>query len=192
MNLEQCTFTELEEGMVRVGGTLFEPSENPTVKLEGASLAGYRTISIAGTRDPVLIDTIDDVLDKVRERVQSFFPDMEMKNRLHLSIYGARGVMGSLEPEKTKGHELGLLIEALGETQEQADTICSLFRSTLLHYGYDGRIATAGNLAFPFSPSDISAGAVYRFSIYHLMETAGKELFPLICENINGGQNEIN
>jgi len=47
----------------------------------------------------------------------------------------------------------------------------------LLHYGYDGRISTAGNLAFPFSPSDIKAGEVFEFSIYHLMEIEGLNLF---------------
>ena len=40
----------------------------------------------------------------------------------------------------------------------------------MLHYGYEGRIATAGNLAFPFSPSDIKVGAIYTFSVYHLLE----------------------
>lgn len=189
LNLEHCTFTELGNGEVRVGGTVFEPSERPAVKLEGASLAGFRTISIAGTRDPVLIESIDAVLDEVKKRVQSFFPQLDITNRLHISVYGASGVMGALEPEKRKGHELGLLMEAMGDSQEEADTLCSLFRSTLLHYGYDGRIATAGNLAFPFSPSDISAGEVYRFSIYHLMETSDENLFPLICENIDGGKN---
>jgi hypothetical protein len=191
LNLEHCSFTELEDGMVKIEGTLFEPSDKPAIKLEGASLAGYRTISIAGTRDPVLINTIDDVVEDVRKQVQSFFPDMDIKNRLHVRLYGARGVMGALEPETEKSHELGLLIEALGNDQEQADTICSMFRSTLLHYGYEGRIATAGNLAFPFSPSDISAGKVYCFSIYHLMETSGEDLFPLTTENVNGGRNEI-
>lgn len=189
LNLEHCTFTELEDGEVRVGGTVFEPSEKPAVKLEGASLAGFRTISIAGTRDPVLIESIDTVLDDVKKRVQSFFPQLDITNRLHICVYGANGVMGALEPENRKGHELGLLMEAMGESQEEADTLCSLFRSTLLHYGYDGRIATAGNLAFPFSPSDISAGEVYRFSIYHLMETNDDNLFPLVCENIEGGKN---
>ena len=49
----------------------------------------------------------------------------------------------------------------------------------MLHYGYEGRIATAGNLAFPFSPSDIKVGPVYTFNVYHLLTTddpAG--LFP--------------
>ena len=39
----------------------------------------------------------------------------------------------------------------------------------MLHYGYEGRRATAGNLAFPYSPSDFHAGEVYVFSIYHVI-----------------------
>ena len=38
----------------------------------------------------------------------------------------------------------------------------------MLRYGYPGRRSTAGNLAFPYSPSDFHAGEVYMFSIYHL------------------------
>ena len=51
-----------------------------------------------------------------------------------------------------------------------ADSICGTLRSSFLHYGYEGRKSTAGNLAFPFAPSDISFGAVYEFSVYHLMK----------------------
>jgi hypothetical protein len=64
-------------------------------------------------------------------------------------------------------------------TPEGADSLCSLTRSTLLHYGYPGRISTAGNLAFPFSPSDVRMGAVYEFSVYHLMPVADQAMFPL-------------
>ncbi len=86
--------------------------------------------------------------------------------------------MGTLEPTKSiTSHEIGIVIEAVGPTQEQANSICSVTRSTLLHYGYPGRIATAGNLAFPFSPSNIKAGPVYEFSIYHLMEVMDQSIF---------------
>ncbi len=43
-------------------------------------------------------------------------------------------------------------------------------RSLLLHWSYPGRIATAGNLALPFSPAEIPAGQVFEFNIYHLLE----------------------
>ena len=70
------------------------------------------------------------------------------------------------------------------ETQEQANTVCSLTRSTLLHYGYPGRVATAGNLAFPFSPSDVQAGTVYEFSLYHLMPIDPATAFPFRMEQV--------
>lgn len=61
------------------------------------------------------------------------------------------------------------MFEVLAQTQELADSICATLRSTYLHYGYEGRKSTAGNLAFPFAPSDISFGPVYEFSVYHLL-----------------------
>ena len=39
-----------------------------------------------------------------------------------------------------------------------------------MHFGFTGRKATGGNLAFPFSPSDFRGGPVYEFNIYHSME----------------------
>ena len=56
-----------------------------------------------------------------------------------------------------------------------------------MHYGYPGRISTAGNLAFPFSPSDMHGGEVYEFSIYHLMELDRPEAFPLEVADFQGG-----
>ena len=56
--------------------------------------------------------------------------------------------------EQSHSDELLIIIEAVADTQETANTICSFARSTMLHFGYEGRISTAGNLAFPFSPSD--------------------------------------
>lgn len=184
LNLEKCVFTEIGDGIVKVEGTVFEPSSCESIKLEGARLAGFRTICIAGIRDPILRSTIDDVVSCVRDRVASFFPDLDLEQRLRVTVYGAKTGGDTIPSEKKKAQEMGVLIEALGTTQKEADTICSMFRSTLLHYGYEGRVATAGNLAFPFSPSDVSSGEVYHFSIYHLMELAGEPLFPVAVEDI--------
>ena len=73
-----------------------------------------------------------------------------------------------------------IIIEAFAPTQEQASTICGFARSTMLHFGYEGRIATAGNLAFPFSPSDCEMGEVYEFSVYHLLKVDNPtDVFPI-------------
>ena len=143
------------------------------VKLEGVKWIGYRTFSIAGIRDPNMVCKIEEVLQGVRERVSDNFKQLSLEFYLDFKIYGKDGVMGTLEPlRKTQSHELGIIIEAVARDQETADTICSFARSTMLHYGYEGRISTAGNLAFLYSPSDLRAGGVYIFSVYHLMDVS--------------------
>ena len=179
LDLHETTFEQLSGGRVKVAGTKFVPTDEYYLKLEGASLIGYRTISISGVRDPIMIGQIDEVIERVKDRVADNFQELK-DYHLHVHCYGKNGVMGELEPHPDPGHELGLVIEAVASTQEIADTICSFARSTMLHYGYPGRKATAGNLAFPYSPSDVSAGAVYRFSLYHLLQVDDpKSLFPV-------------
>ena len=179
LDLHETTFEQLPGGRVKVAGTKFVPTEGYFLKLEGAKLTGYRTISIAGVRDPIMISQIDEVIARVKDRVADNFQELQ-DYQLHVHCYGKNGVMGSLEPHPEPAHELGLVIEAVAQTQEIADTICSFARSTMLHYGYPGRKSTAGNLAFPYSPSDVSAGAVYTFSIYHLLRVDDPtSLFPV-------------
>ena len=40
----------------------------------------------------------------------------------------------------------------------------------MLHCPYEGRIATAGNIALPFTPLEIPLGSVCEFNVYHLVE----------------------
>jgi hypothetical protein len=186
LDLRETAFEELEDGRVRVIGTTFEVSNEYRVKLEGASLVGHRSIAIAGTRDPILIGQIDEVLYSVKKLISDQLSQSIPQYRLMFHVYGKNGVMGEMEPLKDAvSHELGLVIEAIASSQREADTVCSMARSTLMHFGYPGRISTAGNLAFPYSPSDIACGPVYRFSIYHLMETSDPELFPLEIEELS-------
>ena len=80
--------------------------------------------------------------------------------------------MGPLEPQKEiTSHELGLVIEVVAETEDLSRTDSGDRSLALLHSTYPGRKAIAGNLAFPFSPSDIGVGDVYEFNVYHLLET---------------------
>jgi hypothetical protein len=161
------------------------PSDGYFVKLEGARRVGSRTVCIAGSRDPIFIAKVDSILEAVHARVDMILERENLAGSMHIHVYGKNGVMGRLEPETTvTSHELGLVIEAIAPTQAAANTLCSITRSTLLHYGYPGRISTAGNLAFPFSPSDIPAGDVYEFSLYHLMPLADPSDFPITVQEV--------
>jgi len=191
LDLHETKFEQETETRVKVSGTKYIESEVYTVKLEGAKRIGYRTVSIAGTRDPIMISQMDNIIEEVRSRVADNFKDLGMKYNLNFNLYGRNGVMGDLEPIKeSKSHELGIVIEAIADTQEVANTICSFARSTMLHFGYEGRISTAGNLAFPYSPSDFVGGEVYVFNLYHVIDVEdGNELFEVEYRNsLAGGQ----
>jgi hypothetical protein len=180
LDLHQVRFDDIGQGRVAVYGSRLRPSKENWIKVEGAHPVGYRSVSIAGVRDPIMIAAIDDILSQVRKRVATLLPTEMDSWTLHFHVYGKHGVLGPCEPQRERpAHELGLVIDAVAPQQAQADTLCSLTRSTLLHFGYPGRVSTGGNLAFPFSPSDLRAGAVYEFSVYHLMQAGPEEMFPV-------------
>lgn len=171
INLTDSSFEQVDEQTVKVKGSKFVDGDQYTIKLEAARLVGYRTLSIAGTRDPIMIRQIDEIIEVVRDTVRNNFDDINPEDySLVFKIYGKNGVMGELEPlQNVQPHELGIVIDVVAKTQDLANTICSFARSTMLHYGYPGRVATAGNLAFPYSPSDLKAGEVYEFCLNYLL-----------------------
>lgn len=183
LNLTESQFLQDDERTVLVKGSTYS-SNAFTIKLEGAKPVGCRTVSIAGSADPVLIKQIEEVIEGAKARTQDNFEGSNFNYNLDFKIYGVNGVslfdyVGTVPPE------IGIVIDAVAETQEQANTVCSFARSTMLHYGYTGRISTAGNLAFPFSPSDFEAGNVYEFSVYHLMTDVKElEFFPITMTTI--------
>ncbi len=186
LDLSETQFSQQSPRAVRVTGSKFIEDANYTIKLEGVKKIGYRTVAIAGARDPIMIGQIDEIIGSVRGRVADNFGGQNLEYFLDFKVYGKNGVMADLEPVvETKSHELGIIIEAVAPDQATADTICSFARSTMLHWGYEGRISTAGNLAFPYSPSDFRAGPVYAFNIYHLLEVSDPcELFPIeLCQS---------
>jgi len=101
-------------------------------------------------------------------------------------IYGRDGVMAAREPVKeTASHELGILVEVVAPTQEVANAVLSIARVNTLHVDFPGRLCKEGNMAFPFSPSDIAAGPAYRFSIFHVAEGGDPhELFAIEYETV--------
>ena len=171
LDLEKCEYSQLPDGEVEVSNSRYIPEQKYFIKLEGARKTSYRTVVIAGIRDPLLIERLDDVGEDVKQQILNYYPDIPAEAyNIRFYHYGKDAVLGSKEPLPYAGHEIGLMIDVTAETQEIASSVCASVRSTFLHYGYEGRKSTAGNLAFPFAPSDIPFGPVYEFSVYHLME----------------------
>lgn len=159
-DLTSSRFTQIDERTVSVTGSVFYEAEVKTLKLEGVRCSGYRTISPATIYDPLTIEKFPEIVSTVNAFVKE-----NTKSTLEEGSY-------TVNYKTTGGKEssLGVIIDVVGKTQEIADTVCALVRSRMLHCDYDGRKSTAGNLAFPFSPSDIHVGAVYEFSVFHLAQ----------------------
>jgi hypothetical protein len=171
LDISEAKFEQYDERTVKVWGAKWIPQKY-AVKIEGAARVGYRTIAIAGVRDPILISLIDEFLESVRDDVRAILtPVQETNYKLLFHVYGRNGVMGESEPLKeTTSHELCVLVEVVAKTQELADDILQRARSTMNHISYPGRKATASNIAWPFSPLHISCGPVYAFTIWHGLE----------------------
>ncbi|MBS0549002.1 MAG: acyclic terpene utilization AtuA family protein [Proteobacteria bacterium] len=186
LDLSQCRYEQVTDRRVRVSGSKFIPSDPYTVKLEGAKTAGWRSIFIAGARDPIFIAQIDAILDEVLANTRAYFADVPPETyRLIPHLYGKNGVMGDLEPVKVPAHELCIILEVAAATQALATAICNKARTSLMHAPYPGRIATAGNIASPFTPLEIPLGQACTFNVYHLMKVdSPTALFPIRHEEI--------
>jgi hypothetical protein len=189
LDTSDCRFDALSDRAVRISGMRWTPASQYTVKLEGVEFSGHRCISICGTRDPLLIARLplflEEVRGIVREKAAAFGVTPESYT-LIIRTYGLDGVMGAREPvQQVAGHEVGFVIEVIAETPEIAAAVLGIARTNMLHTDFPGRLCREGNMAFPFSPSDIPVGPVYCFSIHHVLELDDpREIFPITYEEI--------
>jgi len=167
---------------VAVHGSRYIEDRPVTVKLEGVSSAGFRTLVIGGIRDPIAIQQLDETTAAVAAATDAYFGDAASETyTLRFVVYGRDGVMGPLEPTpKVGGHEVGILLDVVARDQELASAVCAFARSQLQHYHYEGIRATGANIAFPTAPSDIPCGEIFEYTVYHLMEVDDPaEPFPI-------------
>jgi len=167
IDLKNSVYEQINEKSVRVSGSVLQPASTKTLKLEGTREAGFRTISIAGINDPNTIAHVDEIFDGVKTFVAENLSHIERGDyTLRMRKYGAT------PSDIANGCEgnLGVVLDIVGATEEISTAVCAVARARTLHYDFEGRKSTAGNLAFAYSPSDIKMGPVYEFSIYHLCE----------------------
>lgn len=183
-----CTFEAYSEREVKVSGMTWTPQPY-SIKLEGAELVGYRAITICATRDPILISQIDNYLEESRREIDrraTAFGVPSSQYKLVFHVYGRDGVMQGMEPLRNNpSHELCLVIEVVSDTQDKAAAVLSIARVVTPKMDFPGRMCTSGNMAFPFSPSDINVGPVYRFSVFHVVDGVGPcDMFPMHLEEV--------
>lgn len=174
LDTTECQYDPLGDRAVRVTGSVFMPANSYTVRLEGAALAGYRSVAIGGIRDPLVLRQLDSFLSSLQAVVAKKVHDsLSLANEdytINWRVYGRDASMGALEPSpQVEGHEVGLLIDIVAHTQGLASAICSVAWHTALHHPIPEYSGLISNIAFPYSPPGIAAGPVYRFCTNHLL-----------------------
>ncbi len=168
-DLSESRYEQLTDRSVKVSNSRFLPAESKTIKIEGAEQVGFRTICIGGSNEPLFVEQLDEIVADtkrfVAEQVQgNVAPD---DYTLNVRVYG--GAVNGAEHVDLASAQVGVVIDVVGTTQAIADYVLATARGRMMHFDYAGRKSTAGNLACPYSPSDLPLGPVYEFSAYHLV-----------------------
>ncbi len=136
LDITQTEFYALDNRRVGIKGSRFI-SQAASIKLEGSRALGKRAISILSV-DITRVLMCEESIKSIKS------------TESELRVYGRNGVEAGWDNQ-----ELGLVVCVNSNNKDAAQDVLAALRSGLLHYGYSGRISTAGNLAFPCSPSDL-------------------------------------
>jgi len=185
--LHEARYEPLDERRTRVSGATWTHAERPCIKIEGASVVGERAVLLCGAADPRFIAQREQILADTAGIVRELVcEDQEHDYTLFWRVYGVDGVTDRL-PGAALPDEVFLLIECIAPSRERALEVARTMKQYLLHFGYEGRLSTGGNLAFAFTPPEVSVGTAYKFNVYHLMESPRlDQLFPLVIEEVAG------
>jgi hypothetical protein len=186
--LADARYEALDGHRTRVSGARFEPRERPTLKIEGARRLGARAVLVAGIADPTMLQVLDEVLEAVTAKVRGLVPG-DWQPVPH--VYG-RGAVRPLPTAQRATHEAGLVLEFIAPDAALARTAAAVYKQNLLHHGYAGRVSTAGNLAFPFTPGELDAHEAYGFVLYHVMADAPMDaIFRIAVHEVGGASDAL-
>jgi hypothetical protein len=181
LDVADASYTAVDDRIVRVTGSAFFDAPY-TVKLEGAGLAGYQTLAIAGIRDPEVLSAIGLWVSTLQQFLDGRILDLLglAPDDYHLEIrcYGWNAVLGDADPDTTTApREVGAMLLVTAATQETATKIVKLANPYLLHMPLP-HMKHLPSYAFMASPAEIERGPIYEFLLQHVVSVdAPDELF---------------
>ncbi|UPZ26967.1 DUF1446 domain-containing protein [Streptomyces sp. LRE541] len=173
LDVSDATYTALDERRVRVEGSRFEPAEQHTIKLEGARVTGYETVSFAGIRDPYITAHIDRWAALLRvilsERVGQTLGLTDDDYGLDIRLYGHNAILEDIEPDSGPPREVGVMLLVNAPSQATATAIAKVANPLMLHLPLP-EMEYLPSFAFATSPAETQRGAAYEFVLNHVVE----------------------
>jgi len=190
LHTDKCHYEAVSDRSVRVTIGEFEHASEYTVKLEGVELAGYQSLFFGAVRDPIILKQLNSWIEGLTETLHRRFSEIYGSGvsehyHLNLRVYGLNGAMGPLEPEKTVGHEVCLVVEILADEQKLATNLAKSGTHIAVHYPIPEWSGLITSLAYPYSPPELNRGPVYRFNMNHIVRPDSyKDMFRVHYESI--------
>lgn len=168
-----ATYRALDGRRVRVEGSRFEPAAQHTIKLEGARVTGYETMSFTAIRDPHILGQITTwaallrriLVERVTQTLQLGADDYAFDIRL----YGHDAVLGAIDPDTGPPREVGVMLLVHAADQATATAIAKIANPYMLHLPTPD-MNHLPSLAFAFSPAETERGATYEFALNHVVD----------------------
>ncbi|MGC4943098.1 acyclic terpene utilization AtuA family protein [Kribbella sp. DT2] len=172
LDVTQATYAAVDDRIVRVEGSVFEPAGQHTVKLEGARLTGYETMSFTAIRDPHILANIETwaaLLEKVLiDRVQQTLGETDYQ--LDIRLYGHNAILGALDPATTPAREVGVMLLVRAADQASATAVAKIANPLMLHLPTPD-MDYLPSLAFATSPAETERGPIYEFALNHVVDS---------------------
>jgi hypothetical protein len=192
LDITESCYEQLPDNAVKVTRSRFDKAPIYTIKLEGAEMVGYQTVSVGGMADPTILADVDGFLEATRQRtgdrIARTYADLKAEEwRLDYRVYGlGRTVQKGGTPARAAlGGDVGVVIEVTAKTQELANGICSIARHQLLHQPVPRWKGFVSNFALAYGGSDLVRGPVYRFNMNCVVEPDDPlEMFRLSMESV--------
>ncbi len=169
IDVRNSVYEALDNRRVRVRGARYQFTDY-TMKLEGSRLIGYQSVLLAGICDRRICADPKPWLAGLeahfRTKAKEYRLD-ESQYSFELRPYGYNGVTGR-DPEGP-ATEILLMAIITAQTQELASQIAKTINPLILHFPVE-QGEPMPSFAFPFSPADLEKGAVYSFTLHHVIQ----------------------
>jgi hypothetical protein len=170
LDVTDAHYHSVAERSVRVEGSQWHDTTPYCVKVEGARISGYQTVSFVLVRDSGYVSHIDQWVSGLETVFASKMYDNGNNDvALEMRIIGKNATLGALETDMASTPELGIMAIFTAPTQAKANEAAKILNPHLLHMPLteDEPMPT---FAFPFSPAETDRGPLYEFCLHHVCE----------------------
>lgn len=182
LDVREARYTAVDDRIVRVEGSKFHVAGQHTIKLEGARITGYETMSFSAIRDPLVLADIDEWASLMRalitQRVSQTLGLADDEYAFDLRLYGHNAVLGELEPESGPPREVGVMLLVNAPDQATATAVAKIANPLMLHLPTRS-MDYLPSFAFPSSPAEVERGAAYEFVLNHVVDCAPLSMFRI-------------